>query len=53
MANEVSIRGVWGVDVACGVKISKLVAAEGVQIELFWGGHVPLRKEVTVGFDSP
>ena len=24
-------------DVACGAKISKLVAAEGVQIELFWG----------------
>ena len=39
-------------DVACGAKISKLVAAEGVQIEFFWG-HVPLRKEVTVGFDSP
>ena len=39
-------------DVACGAKISKLVAAEGVQIELL-GGHVPLRKEVTVGFDSP
>ena len=32
-------------DVACGAKISKLVAAEGVQIEL--------RKDVTVGFDSP
>ena len=24
-------------DVACGAKISKLVAAEGGQIELFWG----------------
>ena len=24
-------------DVACGAKISKLVAAEGRQIELFWG----------------
>ena len=38
--------------VAYGAKISKLVAVEGGHIELFWG-HVPLRKEVTVGFDSP
>ena len=38
--------------VAYGAKISKLVAVEDGTLN-FFGGHVPLRKEVTVGFDSP
>ena len=37
MANEVSIRGSGGVDVAVRAGSSKLVAAEAGQIEVFWG----------------
>ena len=43
-ANEVSIRGSGGGSSREGPEARKLN---------FFGRHVPLRKEVTVGFDSP